>query len=540
MSDPSLLSWEPPDPGEWEFDAAHQHTVLTATAQTVMPETMAAGFKLAFGRLGLPMSHMSAQPVNGWAYVSAFVHGAPRKGNGKMPPGIVLKLLSRVPPSARRRIKIAQDAIDNRVAMGQVERWERERGAYIEGNLALQDVDPAALSDGELVDHLHDTVSRAKDGMTLHFDLVSQALPVGEYLLALEEWGIDREVGSKAAFHGVHSTVESNERLAAIAMALGDASISELDDIRDHSPEAALALDDFVRHHGTRPLGDDYSVPCVAELPGALLSLIEQARRDPVDESAAIAAAVARCREQLDSADHDRFNRLLSDAQRAYAALDDNSGITAAWTGGLVRRAHLEAAGRLVERGTLPTVADVWALDPTEIAGLLTGVDALTDAEIADRIAHRAACAAATPPTHLGSPPSPEPDLSLFPAPVAKNTREMMAFINAKFGDHTAVGIGDATVTGRAVVARSADEAMERIEPGDILVTSLTTPAYNGVMALLGGIVTATGGPSGHTAIVARELGIPAVIGMTDALDTVPDGATIELDATAAAVRVIA
>ena len=162
MSDPSSLTWEPPDPGEWDFDAAHQHTVLTATAQDVMPETMADGFKLAFGRLGLPLSHMAAQPVNGWLYLSAFVHGAPRKGNGKMPPAIVLKLMSRVPPSARKRIKVAQEAIDQRVAMGQVERWERGRDAFIEGNLALQDIDPADLSDDELVAHLDATVERGR------------------------------------------------------------------------------------------------------------------------------------------------------------------------------------------------------------------------------------------------------------------------------------------------------------------------------------------------------------------------------------------
>ena len=191
------------------------------------------------------------------------------------------------------------------------------------------------------------------------------------------------------------------------------------------------------------------------------------------------------------------------------------------------------------DRGILPTADDVWALTHTEIGRLLTGTDALTDAEIADRIAHRAACAAATPPAHLGSPPSPDPDLSLLPAPVAKNTREMMTFIGAKFGDDTAIGIGEGAVTGRAVVARSADEAMERIEPGDILVTSLTTPAYNGIMALLGGIVTATGGPNGHTAIVARELGIPGVVGKADALDTIPDGATIQLDPAAATVSVV-
>lgn len=539
MSDPNTLTWEPPDPGEWEFDAAHQHSVATATAQAVMTDSAAAGFRSAFGRLGLPLSHMEVRSVNGWNYLSAFVHGAPRKGNGKAPPALAIKLLSRYTPSARRRIRVAQEAIDQRVAMGQVERWEQGRGAFIEGNLALQDVDPAALSDSDLAAHLHAAVDRVVEGMTLHFDLITQAAPVGEYLLALDDWGIDREIGSKAAFHGVPVTIESTARLAAIAEALGDAEVESLDDVRAHSPAAAEALSEFLRHHGTRPLGDDLSVPNVEELPETVMRMVERARSSPVDESAEIAAALARCREQVPGRDQTRFERLLADAQRAYAALDDNSSITANWPVGIARRAHVEAARRLVERDTLSDLDDVWALTHDEIAGLLTGEQALTDVAVAERVAHHRLCAAATPPAHLGSPPSPEPDFSLFPAPVAKNTREMMAFITAKFGDGEAVGVGEQSATGRALVARSADEAMARVEPGDILITTFTTPAYNGVMALLGGIVTATGGPNGHTAIVARELGIPAVIGASGALDTIPDGATVEIDPIAATVRVV-
>jgi pyruvate,water dikinase len=453
----------------------------------------------------------------------------------------LIKLLTRVPPSARRRIKVAAQAIERRATMREVERWEQLRPTWIDKNLALQDVDLAACSDAQLADQVRAAVAHATEGVTLHFELVGQALAVGEYLLRLDDWGIDRELGSKAAFHGVPSPIESRGRVAAIVAAIGDAAITTLDDVRSQSSEAAAALDDFLRHHGSRVLADDIDAATLTELPDAVVRMIERARAHPGDEAVAIAAALAACREAVPAPDSDEFDRLVGDAQRAHAALDDNSGITASWPMGLLRRTHVEAARRLVERGTLPTEEGIWALDATEIAGLLADPSSMTAAAIEQRIARRAAQAAMTPPAHLGAPPSPPPDPSLFPAPAAKNTREVLAFINAKFGTEqaAAIGVGDATATGRAAVARSADEAIARVEPGDVLVTNYTTPAYNAVMSLLAGIVTIAGGPNSHTAIVAREFGIPAVIGLADALDTIPDGTTVEVDLVAATVAVI-
>jgi pyruvate,water dikinase len=83
------------------------------------------------------------------------------------------------------------------------------------------------------------------------------------------------------------------------------------------------------------------------------------------------------------------------------------------------------------------------------------------------------------------------------------------------------------------------EDAIDRIEPGDILVTTTTTPAFGAVLPLLGGLVATTGGALSHTAIVARELGIPAVVGVADALSRVADGVMIEIDASTAEVRVI-
>jgi phosphohistidine swiveling domain-containing protein len=79
-------------------------------------------------------------------------------------------------------------------------------------------------------------------------------------------------------------------------------------------------------------------------------------------------------------------------------------------------------------------------------------------------------------------------------------------------------------------VVANADEAFERADPGDIIVTRLTVPTFNAILAMSGGVVTEGGGLLSHTAVIARELGIAAVIGVQGALTQIPDGAEIELD----------
>jgi pyruvate,water dikinase len=101
-------------------------------------------------------------------------------------------------------------------------------------------------------------------------------------------------------------------------------------------------------------------------------------------------------------------------------------------------------------------------------------------------------------------------------------------------------GIGSTSVRGRARIASTPEEALEVLEPGDILIVAGTTPAYNLVLSLAGGVVTAEGGPMCHAAVIARELGIPAVVGARTALVDIPDGAMVEVDPVAGEVRVLA
>jgi pyruvate,water dikinase len=70
-------------------------------------------------------------------------------------------------------------------------------------------------------------------------------------------------------------------------------------------------------------------------------------------------------------------------------------------------------------------------------------------------------------------------------------------------------------------------------------VVPFTTPSYNTVLGLAGAVVTSEGGPLCHAAVLARELGIPAVIGAPGALVDIPDGADVEVDPLSGKVTVL-
>ncbi|WP_240099261.1 phosphoenolpyruvate synthase [Thermomonas flagellata] len=83
--------------------------------------------------------------------------------------------------------------------------------------------------------------------------------------------------------------------------------------------------------------------------------------------------------------------------------------------------------------------------------------------------------------------------------------------------------IGHKIGSGTARVVRSLED-MQRVQPGDVLVADMTDPDWEPVMKRSAAIVTNRGGRTCHAAIIARELGVPAVVGTGNALETVRDG----------------
>ena len=100
-------------------------------------------------------------------------------------------------------------------------------------------------------------------------------------------------------------------------------------------------------------------------------------------------------------------------------------------------------------------------------------------------------------------------------------------------GDHSKTpvlaegrAIGQKVGTGPVRLVRSPAE-MDRVQPGDILVTDMTDPNWEPVMKRASAIVTNRGGRTCHAAIIARELGIPAVVGCGDATEHLSEGALV-------------
>ena len=86
--------------------------------------------------------------------------------------------------------------------------------------------------------------------------------------------------------------------------------------------------------------------------------------------------------------------------------------------------------------------------------------------------------------------------------------------------------IGQRIGSGTARVVRSLED-MNRVQPGDVLVADMTDPDWEPVMKRAAAIVTNRGGRTCHAAIIARELGVPAVVGTGNALDSIADGNTV-------------
>jgi pyruvate,water dikinase len=90
----------------------------------------------------------------------------------------------------------------------------------------------------------------------------------------------------------------------------------------------------------------------------------------------------------------------------------------------------------------------------------------------------------------------------------------------------TGRAIGQKVGAGRVRVIHDPSE-MERVQPGDVLVADMTDPNWEPVMKRAAAIVTNRGGRTCHAAIIARELGVPAVVGCGDATDVLKDGALV-------------
>jgi pyruvate,water dikinase len=373
--------------------------------------------------------------------------------------------------------------------------------------------------------------------------------PLGDLMVHLEDWGLEREACFEALVAASPATREPARQLAAVADAIraagtDPATISTLDEVRA-IPAAATALDHYLRHHGWRlTTGYDLEDRSLMELPEVVVASIRGAARAADGDDAARAAdALRSLRERVPLSEQATFDEIVEDARLSYGLRDENGPITYEWPAGLLRRGLLEAGRRLAAAGHLTDPGDVFELSVAEVGSFLRDGRGPEQAEIERRAEERRWWATLDPPERLG-PEEPPPPIDVLTPNLARMTRIVLTVVDTLESKSTdslrGMGIGDDAYTGTARVVHDPVEALGAMEPGDILVAPYTAPTYNSVIAMAGAIVTQEGGPLCHAAVIARELGLPAVIGAVGAMALVPDGSVIEVDPKAGAVRVLA
>lgn len=541
------IEWEAPGPGQWALDRSHTPPGCTPMVQQIMLRSMPTGMRRVFAELGTPLDTLDARFVNGHFYSRLRPLISPDKPAKKLPPMLVLKIATRVHPEMRRRNRIA-----GRVRVGEpwnqvIADWHAGGKASIEAkNMALQDVALAGLADDAAVAHAAACVEHCVTHWEHHFWLHGYDLgPLGQYLFEALAWGLDANELLSLLEGASPSTTAPARALLQIRAAVErlGASPADFDELRALSPEIAAAVDEFLRVRGT-VLFSRYDVDGVTlgERPDLVYAGIMNAEQH--DTSDEVAARTQRARDAVPAEHRARFDEILRQARNAMDLRDDNGPTTAEWPLGLVRMALLELGRRLVASGRADDHDLALELHPDELLpGLLA--DPPSPDELRARLARRVAQRGLDAPKLLG-PDEPAPPLEVLPANLAHLVGMVQTVIQYLGMDGVAsssglhgCGIGDKVVRGRARVASSPEEAFDLLEPGDVLVVHSTTPAYNLVLSLAGAVVTAEGGPMSHAAVLARELGIPAVVGAHGALTDIPNGSIVEVDAPAGEVRLV-
>ena len=544
-----MVTWEAPGPGYWELDRSHIVGGATPMIRHIQTQALPAGMRRVFAELGTPADTLDCAFVNGFMYTRLRpLLGADRPAK-KLPPAFVLKTVSRIHPTFRRRTKAAARVPVERPWRKVIADWENGGRARIESrNLGFQKVDLAELDDATLIEHVQDLVQHCCASWEHHFWLHGYDLgPIGMYLVGCRSWGIEPADAIPLLEGASPSSAEPTRIVARIRTAVQRSGRvpSTLDDVRAISPEVAADLDRYLEYRGAIMVSRyDLDGVTLAEMPDVVLSTILNGVDRQVGDG--LQHRIELIRSRLPITHLEDFDSRLEEARSAMNLRDDNGPTTAEWPLGLLRLGLLEAGRRMVAAGFACRPADALELLPAEITlATITG-SGPTAAELDRRRQNRYALASLEAPTSIGEP-EPAPPLDLLPKPLADLVQMVLIVIEqlGMGGDRprhglAGAGVGDRIYRGRACRADSPEQAIDRLKPGDVLVVPCTTPAYNCVLTLAGAVVTADGGPLSHAAVLARELGIPAVVGAPGALTEIPDGALIDVDPVAGVVRIVA
>ncbi|MGA8596874.1 MAG: PEP/pyruvate-binding domain-containing protein, partial [Bryobacteraceae bacterium] len=200
----------------------------------------------------------------------------------------------------------------------------------------------------------------------------------------------------------------------------------------------------------------------------------------------------------------------------------------------VARRAILHLGNALVKASALACPEDIFFLTWEELQELDTSARGALWTIAADRRTRHERRKSLTPPPRI---PPDGPPLTLRRKAIAGLKRRLIGSNPTTTGNVLwGAPVSPGVVTGPARIVRSFEEA-DRLHAGDILVTTAATPEWISAFAIVAGLVTDVGGPLSHGSIIAREFGIPTVMGVRVATTAIAEGQLITIDGAAGSIR---
>jgi rifampicin phosphotransferase len=293
--------------------------------------------------------------------------------------------------------------------------------------------------------------------------------------------------------------------------------------------------------------------PTFFERPQVVLSLLADQARGVVvasGETDEPRDAMAQARAELagrSEKDKGRFERALAYAQRAYGQREDNVCILDNQPCALLRYCVVEIGRRLAAKGVLAHAGDAVFLEEHELRDALISEQAADRRSlVARRKAERAWVIAHPGPSFYGKDPGDPPDVS--PLPPA------LRLVNAAFinqvrlleaprapqvpGDELRGVPGSPGRYSGTVRVIYVESDFGKLRPGEVLVAPTRSPPWSVLFLQAAAVVTDSGGVLSHTAVIAREYGIPAVLATAEATRRLSDGDLVSVDGTTGIVAI--
>jgi len=276
------------------------------------------------------------------------------------------------------------------------------------------------------------------------------------------------------------------------------------------------------------PTFGEQSSPCVTGPDPEAQARLGRAKTERLEAEAQARTALAHEPKLLA-----RFEKLLVTAQRFDRVREEQvASFTLGWP--VMRRALLRLGGILVERGVLLTTEDVFFLTRAELLAALpesepAGGLAPLVAERRKPWQHQRRLA---PPLVLG-------EMTPMMKRIFEGTENTLRPEGGPLGGIGLSGLpaSPGRVSGPARVIRTPEE-FDRLQPGEVLIAPVTTPAWTPLFVHAAAVVTDTGSPLAHASLAAREYAIPAVVGTGDATARLRDGQVVMVDGTTGWVEV--